>query len=104
MAIHRVDYGPHDVWALRPNPLEWLTIPPGIWRSMGSQRGTPNRWRHRKVVAALRSAGFQVRTRTLDEFAEHHLREVLPQLAADVRSEPFDSLRVQTAVIACTKP
>lgn len=58
--IHRVDYGPHDVWRSYANPLLFLTFPDWLWSAMGSNRGYPNRVRHRAVVNALRAGGLSV--------------------------------------------
>ena len=57
MAIHRVDFGPHDCWPDYPDPLTFLRFPPQVWAAMGSNRGTPNRLRHHEFLRAFAVAG-----------------------------------------------
>ena len=58
MMVHRIDYGPHDVWQSCENPLEFLTVPDWLWSLMGRNRGYPNRVRHGEVLRMLIDAGF----------------------------------------------
>lgn len=48
--IHRVDYGPHDLWQRYDNPLTFLTVPESLWRLSSSNRGCPNRVRHAQLL------------------------------------------------------
>ncbi len=103
-AVHRVDFGPHDVWQARSNPLEWLTIPSPVWKLMSSNRGTPNRMRHHEVLEHLRNAGFLVESTVVDHFTEEHLGEVQARLARRFRGAPIPSLMIRSAIFHCRKP
>jgi SAM-dependent methyltransferase len=58
MMVHRIDYGPHDIWRSYENLLEFLTVPDWLWSLMGRNRGYPNRIRHGQVLRMLIDAGF----------------------------------------------
>ncbi len=60
VAVHRVDFGPHDCWSLCDDPLAFLRISPWLWSLMGSNRGYPNRIRHHEFLRALTDAGLNV--------------------------------------------
>lgn len=61
--IHRIDYGPHGVWLSTQDPLSFLTVPQWLWLAIGSNRGYPNRVRHRQFVQLLESEGLHVAER-----------------------------------------
>jgi hypothetical protein len=61
--IHRVDYGPHGVWLSTDDPLNFLSVPGWLWTAIGSNRGYPNRVRHRQVVQLLEAQGLRVAER-----------------------------------------
>jgi hypothetical protein len=103
-AAHRVDFAAHDVWSIRPDPLEWLSVPDALWRRMGSHRGTPNRLRFHEVEAAFTRAGFQVEAQILECYERDLIREARPRLARRFRTMSEDSLAVRTAHIFCRKP
>ena len=77
MMIHRVDYGPHDVWSRYRNQLTFLVLPDWLWRLMGSNRGYPNRTRHSEVMSILAGLGFST--------AERIVRRFEPEDVADVK-------------------
>lgn len=96
VAVHRVDFGPHDVWRTYPDPLTFLRFPDRVWRLMGSARGMPNRYRVDELRAAFERAGFQVSI---------HGRELIPagtvevsKLAPRFREMPLESLLTRTAI------
>jgi hypothetical protein len=66
IAVHRVDFGPHDCWRRYPDPLTFMRFSPRLWRAMGSNRGYPNRLRHPDVMRLLQEAGLTV------DVAERH--------------------------------
>lgn len=103
VGVHRVDFGAHDVWAFRSDPLEWLTFSDRLWRMMGSRRGAPNRRRFDEVCEALRGAGFEVEAHVEERFPEHELRARRASLARRFRSMSVESLSVKTAVLV-TRP
>jgi len=60
VALHRVDFGPHDSWFYYADPLTFLRFPEKLWSLTGSNRGTPNRFRHHEFMEAFERAGFEV--------------------------------------------
>lgn len=104
LAIHRVDFGAHGKWEEQANPLEWLTVPDGIWTLMGSRRGTPNRWRFHEVRDELTRAGFEVDAEESDFFDDGDLASIRPALGPRIRAMPDASLRVKTACFYCRRP
>lgn len=104
VAIHRVDYGPHDVWVKRDNQLEWLTISDSSWRLMGTNRGIPNRLRHSEVTSLLTSAGFNVKTKIIDFFSKKDLMQSRTNLASRFSKMSDEDLLVRTAFLICKKP
>ena len=104
LAIHRVDFGAHGKWEEQTNPLEWLTVADGIWKLMGSKRGTPNRWRFHEVRDELNRAGFEVDAEESEFFDEGDLASIRPFLAPRIRAMPDTSLRVKTACFYCRRP
>ncbi len=101
VAVHRVDFGPHDLWVRRADPLEWLTIPEPVWRWMGSNRGTPNRLRLHEVVLALEEAGFAVESEVGERFPEAWV-ERLGRRRRWARV-PTESLAARTATLVCRR-
>jgi SAM-dependent methyltransferase len=99
--IHRVDYGPHDVWQQYANPLVFLTVPAPAWTLMSSHRGCPNRVRHRQLLEMLRSRGFAVADRVGTRTAMSCVDEVRKDLSAEFRSLTDADLSVLDAEIAC---
>jgi SAM-dependent methyltransferase len=61
--IHRIDYGPHGVWLSTEDPLSFLSVPDWLWTAIGSNRGYPNRVRHRQFVHLLEAQGLRVADR-----------------------------------------
>jgi SAM-dependent methyltransferase len=61
--IHRIDYGPHGVWLSTEDPLSFLSVPDWLWTAIGSNRGYPNRVRHRQFVQLLEAQGLRVAER-----------------------------------------
>ena len=61
--IHRIDYGPHGVWLSSDDPLSFLSVPGWLWTAIGSNRGYPNRVRHRQFVQLLEAQGLRVAER-----------------------------------------
>jgi hypothetical protein len=68
LAIHRVDFGPHDVWRSYRDPLTFLRFSDPAWRAMGSNRGAPNRIRHNQFLSAWQAAGLKVECRDVVQF------------------------------------
>jgi hypothetical protein len=67
--VHRIDYGPHDIWSRAEDPLTFLRFSDSVWSLMGSHRGYPNRVRHAELVEAFRNAGFDVTARITKSFS-----------------------------------
>lgn len=67
--IHRVDYGPHDVWRKTSNPFMFRRVPRLLWWAMGSNRGYPNRVPHADVLKLFKANGLKVVDRVTHSFA-----------------------------------
>ena len=103
VAVHRVDFGPHNPWRQWENPFEWLTLAESTWRMMGSQRGIPNRKRFHQVFGSHESAGFDVDARITERFGRAIVDRERPRLAQPFRDMEPDSLDVKTAILTCHK-
>ena len=103
ICVHRIDYGPHDIWRSKENPFEWLTISDAVWSMMGSNRGTPNRFRHHEVVNWFEEAGFNVDVIQTDKFDAGDLDKFHGSFTPRLRDMPRESLAVRSALIKCEK-
>jgi SAM-dependent methyltransferase len=99
--IHRVDYGPHDVWEGYDNPLAFLTVPQPLWRMMSGSRGCPNRTRHAQLVSMARALGLQVVDRVGTCAPESSVAQVRPYLSKEFRDLRDAELGVLDAQIIC---
>jgi hypothetical protein len=99
VAIHRVDFGPHDCWTRYNDPLTFLRFAPWLWSAMGSNRGYPNRIRHHELLRALTQAGLEVKC--LDRTFYAASRVSLERLHARFRQMPIESLLTADAVYLC---
>lgn len=104
VAIHRVDYGPHDAWLSRDNQLEWLTVSDSLWQLMGTNRGIPNRLRHNEVVQLLTDAGFVIESKIINLFLEKDLKQSRAELASRFYEMSDEDLLIRTAFLICRKP
>jgi hypothetical protein len=102
--IHRIDYGPHDLWLHSyRNPLAFLTIPRAVWRAMTSNRGCPNRIRHTELVAMVRDLGFDC-TETIGRRAsESDILEARPYFSSEFRAIGDDDISVLDAEVICRR-
>ncbi|MGD9562288.1 MAG: methyltransferase domain-containing protein [Pyrinomonadaceae bacterium] len=96
VAVHRVDFGPHDVWSHYADPTTFLRFPESIWKLSGSNRGIPNRRRHHEFVDAFQSAGLQAEVLYTEAFDEATID--FQRLNSRFRSMPAESLLVKTAI------
>jgi hypothetical protein len=99
VAIHRVDFGPHDCWRSYRDQWMFLRFPSVLWRMMGSNRGYPNRRRHHEFVAAWDAAGLTVELPDTTQFNVNRIGPLRGQFA----SMPASSLMVQDAVYVCRR-
>ncbi len=99
VAVHRVDFGPHDFWLGYDDPLTFLRFGPRLWEAMSSQRGCPNRWCHHEFHAALVASGLSAVCEDVGLF-DMDIAEV-SKLHRRVRDTPPESLRVRDAVYVC---
>jgi SAM-dependent methyltransferase len=103
LMIHRVDYGPHDVWTTAyDNPLAFLTVPRPIWRAMTSNRGCPNRVRHAQLMAMARALGFECTERIGNRASSVAINEARPHLSSEFRSLSDDEVAVLDAEVICS--
>jgi SAM-dependent methyltransferase len=102
IAVHRVDFAPHDRWEAYGDPLTFLRPRDWVWRLMGSHRGLPNRHRHHEFVAAFEAAGLTVETVEIETFDRARIdRSNAAKLAPRFRRMPEESLAVSAAVYRC---
>ncbi len=70
VALHRIDFGPHDIWNFYKDPLTFLRITDWLWKLTGSNRGQCNRFRHDEFVAAFERADLVVDVVFTDSYKE----------------------------------
>jgi len=99
VAVHRVDFGPHDCWRRYQDPLTFLQFAPALWQSMSSNRGSPNRRRHHEFLAALSASGLVVTCRDAGCFDPGAVD--LTKLDASFQGMPPDSLAVRDVIYVC---
>lgn len=99
VAVHRVDFGPHDCWRAYDDPLTFLRLPSPLWSAMGCNRGTPNRARHHEFLEAWRSAGLSVECHDMRRFAPSELSP--HRYRSQFRRAPSESLLVRDVVYVC---
>lgn len=99
LMIHRVDYGPHDLWRTYQNPLTFLTASNTLWSLMGSHRGYANRKRHSQVLSALGKAGFQSAARITGRFSMEKVKAIRPFLCEEFRDLTDEDLQIADAEI-----
>lgn len=103
LMIHRVDYGPHDVWVTGyNNPLAFLTVPRPIWRAMTSNRGCPNRVRHAQLMAMIRALGFECADRIGHRASDVAIDEARAHLSSEFRLLSDDEIAVLDAEVICS--
>ena len=96
VAVHRVDFGPHDCWVKYRDPLTFLRFPDWMWSLMGSNRGYPNRYRHGVVLEALEGADLRVDVQNTEVFGSttqsdrtsHQLRRTDPE-STDIKTAAY---------------
>ncbi|HEX9927111.1 MAG TPA: methyltransferase domain-containing protein [Pyrinomonadaceae bacterium] len=96
IALHRVDFGPHDCWFQYEDPLTFLQFPDNLWRLTGSNRGTPNRLRHHEFMNAFEKAGLAVEIAKIDYFEETSID--FTKLNKKFRQMPRESLLVGVVI------
>lgn len=100
-AVHRIDFGPHDVWRTSyDDPQLFLRFPRPLWRMMGSTRGYPNRRRLHEIVEAFERAGLSVAVTDVETFDDMAPDRLPPRM----RSMPPESLATKSATISASKP
>ncbi|MCA1623755.1 MAG: class I SAM-dependent methyltransferase [Acidobacteria bacterium] len=96
VALHRVDFGPHDSWFYYADPLTFLRFPEKLWSLAGSNRGTPNRFRHHEFMEAFERAGFEVDLVDVAYFDEKTID--FARLQPKFQTMPRESMLVGTAM------
>jgi hypothetical protein len=99
VAVHRVDFGPHDCWLDYRDPLTFLRFPDWLWSLMGSNRGYPSRHRHHRVLDSLESAGLIVEVQGYEAFGVSAAPK--SRLSRRFRTTDDESLTVRTAIYIC---
>jgi hypothetical protein len=96
IGLHRVDFGPHDVWSQYSDPTTFLRFPDFVWQMTGSNRGIPNRRRHNEFLDAFREANLDVEVLLVEHFDEQSVD--LSRLDRQFLSMPKEDVLVKTAV------
>ena len=96
VALHRVDFGPHDCWFQYRDPMTFLRFSDAAWKLNGSNRGVPNRFRHHQFMEAFDRHGFDVEIVFRSDFDESKVD--FSRLAPRFRQMPRESLIVGTAI------
>jgi SAM-dependent methyltransferase len=99
VAIHRVDFGPHDCWTRYDDPLTFLRFAPWLWSAMGCNRGYPNRVRHHELWRALKQVGLEVDCVDRTFYSAEQVR--LERLHSSYREMPVESLLTADTVYVC---
>lgn len=99
IAVHRLDFGPHDCWRAYADPLTFLRPPERLWRAMGSNRGVPNRVRHHEFMDAWGAAGLSVECFDITRFARDSID--VARLPRRYQAAPRESLMVKDVVYVC---
>lgn len=101
VALHRVDYGPHDCWSDYRDPLTFLRFSDKVWDLTRTNRGTPNRRRHHEFMAAFERAGLNVELVETDFFKEEQID--FSALHKKFRVMPRDSILTGTVIYRLKK-
>jgi SAM-dependent methyltransferase len=81
LAVHQVDLRSHGLHVA--NPLDFLKVPPGLWRLMHSHKGVPNRWRADRYEQIIRQLEVDCcRFEPTGRFEAEHVEAIRPQLDA----------------------
>ncbi len=96
VALHRVDFGPHDIWHTYADPLTFLRFSEKVWNLTGSNRGTPNRFRHHEFIEAFEHAGFKTELADVAYFDEKTID--FSRLQPMFQKMPRESMLVGTAI------
>ena len=99
VAVHRVDFGPHDCWLRYSDPLMFLRFPGWLWSLMGSNRGYPNRHRHREFLRAFEDAELKVSVQGIETFESIVTPAARP--SGRVRRGDSDPEGIKTAIYVC---
>ncbi len=101
VGLHRVDFGPHDVWFKYRDPGVFLRFPDWIWHLTGFNRGVPNRKRHHEFLEAFERAGLDVEILFTDNFDKAAMD--LSKLDKKFLTMPLDSVLTGTAIYRLTR-
>lgn len=122
--LHKIDLSDYDMLSgLGYSPLEFLTVPESIWKSMASHAGRPNRRRvgfYRDILHKLgyesrlhivRLAGEsdpagpgRLRIDTISPAQREELRKIRPRLAAPFRDLSDEDLLIVDIFLEARKP
>jgi hypothetical protein len=96
VALHRVDFGPHDCWFWYADPLTYLRFNDKLWRMTGSNRGIPNRFRHHEFMDSFSRHGFTAELFEIAYFDEKTIE--FSRLQPKFQQMPRESMLVGTAL------
>lgn len=96
VALHRVDFGPHDSWFQYRDPMTFLRFSDKSWKLTGSNRGVPNRFRHHHFMEAFDRAGLEVELVFSEDFEAEKVD--FTRLHPKFKQMPQESIMVGTAI------
>ena len=96
VALHRVDFGPHDIWLKYRDPMTFLRFSDKTWNLTGSNRGVPNRFRHHQFMESFDRAGINVEIVFSEAFEKE--RVDLSRLHPKFKAMPIESIMIGTAI------
>lgn len=103
--VSSVDLRGHNAFNKPSRPLDFLTCPDWLYRTMHSHIETSNRVRPSELVAAAEAAGLTVElTQPLEQVDADYLKAVRPHLLPRYRDLPESDLSPTQLVIVATKP
>jgi hypothetical protein len=101
IGLHRVDFGPHDVWFWYRDPGTFLRFSDKIWNMTGSNRGVPNRKRHHEFMEAFARANLNIEVLYTDDFDRSRMD--LDKLNVKFREMSLESVLTGTAIYRLTR-
>jgi SAM-dependent methyltransferase len=122
--LHKIDLSDYDMLSgLGYSPLEFLTVPEPIWKSMASHAGRPNRRRLGFYRDILQKLGYEsrlhivqlaghrelsgpgrLRIDTISPVLTEELRQIRPRLATPFRNLPDEELLISDIFMEAWKP
>jgi len=103
MMVHAVDLKSHDPHAI--NPLDFLTLPDGLWKWLTCYRGAPNRKRKSYYDMLLKRCGFQLKTcKITNIFCDDDCQDFIRKNPGRGKAYTIEDLSCGGFIFAAQKP